>query len=659
MTTTVLVVTPYQAFGELLCLSLEDEGRYSTRLVKSGFDAVETLVQPDYQIAVLDGDLPDTKLLELTTTLLSGIPDLKLVIIPPENNPKHAALEGVTFHGYLLRPFYQPDLLTMMSSLTNGTEARPGSAMPGWLSDKLLLDALGSTNARGGLLLHRDGSTLMSGELPPNVVEVLKSAARRGLQGSEHTDMVRFVRLPGQSKDHLFYITLVTADIVLALTYMVGTPLSRVRVQATQVVASLAAHAPLQPLVAEGDTLAVDVSDAVVAKEAGETAKSEEGAEVISPVATAQPPVNESGPQRGADAPAAEAELVDEDLGEDAEITEINLAALLGDVPPPDPGKVGDTGWVPEIAISLPRPQQDEPVFPWDESDFQESARAQQARQPAPLKGKDARESDAAWAEVLQALPPVESPVLDEDTRPVVTAARTLPTVPVEPAVEAAPPAVGEALDETIPVPRVAGPGQPAHSAGWVEKASFILEEPPINELEDTRPHVLTHLTNIQQIEPVTPAYSQLSYTCVLIPRLPKHHLTGRLGEKLSQWVQQLCLAFGWRLEGIAVRPEYLQWTVQVSPAIAPGNLVRVIRQRVSDVVFETYPALSRENPSGDFWATGYLIVGGPQPPSPRLLRDYIAETRRRQGVTAGGESLALQGEAQPGLPAGSPATTF
>jgi len=161
----------------------------------------------------------------------------------------------------------------------------------------------------------------------------------------------------------------------------------------------------------------------------------------------------------------------------------------------------------------------------------------------------------------------------------------------------------------------------------------FLSSETPIDDLQDTRPTVVSILTSISQLEPVSPALSQLNYSCVLVPRLPQHYLTGGLADHLAQWVHQLCLAYGWRLEGIAVRPEYLQWTVQVAPSISPGNLVRIIRQRTSIHIFNQYTCLRNQNPSGDFWASGYLIISGAQPPSAQLLREYIIQTRKRQGV--------------------------
>ena len=117
------------------------------------------------------------------------------------------------------------------------------------------------------------------------------------------------------------------------------------------------------------------------------------------------------------------------------------------------------------------------------------------------------------------------------------------------------------------------------------------------------------------------------------MPRFSAHYLTGDLAERLSEWLPTICVAFGWRLEFLAVRPEYLQWVVNVQPNTSPGSLMRIMRQQTSDKIFSDIPRLKKENPSGDFWAPGYLIMGGSQPHPPQLVRDYIKQARERQGV--------------------------
>ncbi|MGD0611055.1 MAG: IS200/IS605 family transposase [Anaerolineales bacterium] len=134
-------------------------------------------------------------------------------------------------------------------------------------------------------------------------------------------------------------------------------------------------------------------------------------------------------------------------------------------------------------------------------------------------------------------------------------------------------------------------------------------------------------------LEPVSPSVYDLTYDCLFIPRFTTHYLTGDLADRLSDWMQQICVAFGWRLEYISVRPDYLQWIVNVPPATSPAYLMRILRQQTSEKIFDEFPRFKKENPSGDFWAPGYLIMGGSQPAPAQLIKDFIAQTRQRQGI--------------------------
>ncbi len=134
-------------------------------------------------------------------------------------------------------------------------------------------------------------------------------------------------------------------------------------------------------------------------------------------------------------------------------------------------------------------------------------------------------------------------------------------------------------------------------------------------------------------LEPESPAVYHLKYACVLIPRLPTHYLTGDLAARLSEWVGQLCVAFAWRLEFIALRPDHAHWVVSVPPDTSPSYLMRILRQHTSQRIFAAFPQLAEENPSGDFWAPGYLIMGSTQPAPPQLIRDFIRQTRAYQGL--------------------------
>lgn len=133
-------------------------------------------------------------------------------------------------------------------------------------------------------------------------------------------------------------------------------------------------------------------------------------------------------------------------------------------------------------------------------------------------------------------------------------------------------------------------------------------------------------------VEPTTAGLYHLTYACLLVPRFASHYLTGDMADKVGEWLPNICIAFGWRLEFLAVRPEYLQWVVNVQPNTSPGYLMRIMRQQTSEKIFSEFPRMKKENPSGDFWAPGYLIMGGTQPHPQQLVRDYIRQTRQRQG---------------------------
>jgi REP element-mobilizing transposase RayT len=159
------------------------------------------------------------------------------------------------------------------------------------------------------------------------------------------------------------------------------------------------------------------------------------------------------------------------------------------------------------------------------------------------------------------------------------------------------------------------------------------ISRPVPGENDVTREGPTTEAARKLMPEPISAGLYHLTYACLLVPRFSSHYLTGDLSDRLGEWLPSICVAFGWRLEFLAVRPEYLQWVVNVQPNTSPGHLMRIMRQQTSEKIFSDFVRLKRENPSGDFWAPGYLIMGGSQPHPPQLVRDYIRQTRQRQGL--------------------------
>jgi len=158
-------------------------------------------------------------------------------------------------------------------------------------------------------------------------------------------------------------------------------------------------------------------------------------------------------------------------------------------------------------------------------------------------------------------------------------------------------------------------------------------DKPEVDILAENSPMVTSEHGIKEELRPISPALHSLYYACVLLPRLPQHHLTGDLAAHLSAWLNQLCLAYGWRLEQQSIHPDYLQWIVNVSPNTSPKNVIRVLRRLLSRRIFTEFPSRAQENPSGDFWAPGYLLMSGSRPPPDYVIQKFIQNTRIYQGT--------------------------
>jgi REP element-mobilizing transposase RayT len=162
--------------------------------------------------------------------------------------------------------------------------------------------------------------------------------------------------------------------------------------------------------------------------------------------------------------------------------------------------------------------------------------------------------------------------------------------------------------------------------------------EKDLQTVIETRPQAIaesvTEVAHRILMETASPELVNLTYACLIIPRFDNHLLVGDVADRLTSWVPQVCIAFGWRLEHLAVRPDYLQWVVRVPPTTAPGYIMRLVRQQTSERLFKEFPKFREENIGGDFWAPGYLIMGRSQPHPQQFVRDFIRQTRDRQGIT-------------------------
>ncbi len=164
------------------------------------------------------------------------------------------------------------------------------------------------------------------------------------------------------------------------------------------------------------------------------------------------------------------------------------------------------------------------------------------------------------------------------------------------------------------------------HEVSVQSSTAQMMKKEQVNVLTDSS------INDYAIFEPVTSDSYDISYTCLVIPRFGSHYLIGDLASRLPDWIQQICISFGWQLDFLVVDREYLEWGIHISPVIPPIYFMRTIRQQTSLQIFSDFPRIKRENLSNDFWAIGYLVTTGKLPYPPGVIQKFIQQIRKQQG---------------------------
>ena len=122
-----------------------------------------------------------------------------------------------------------------------------------------------------------------------------------------------------------------------------------------------------------------------------------------------------------------------------------------------------------------------------------------------------------------------------------------------------------------------------------------------------------------------------LHYSCVLIPRDPQCYLTRAIAERLGLILPWIHANHNWRLTGISIRPQHLQWSVALPTATSPVSAIREIRRLSSDQLFATFSELQNREEDQEFWAPGYLVISGTRSAPYTMIKSFMDWTRQSQ----------------------------
>jgi REP element-mobilizing transposase RayT/ActR/RegA family two-component response regulator len=590
MAINLIIVTPHKSFGALIHNGI-DTTRYNTFATSDFSEAIHYVRKTNCPIAVLDAELEDVELsvLDIGIALRQIKPDIQFILVAQVGQA--VDVTSLAPAATLVKPLSVPELKNWLEKLTS----------PVVKVKNVPLNPITETNNPERSLAETSRLMWLK-----DVSKAAQHLTRLTLESSAQAALIT------RQNELWAYAGQLSRDAAQELTESIqrywddeseSDLLRFVRLQSTEAQHMLYARKlsanMILALVFDAET-----PFSTIRSQAGKLIKNlsdnnfDEAPQATQPevqaprVAEVVPPI-----ETPTFAPDTDEGEYEEDLPP--------ISELLGEVPPPIPPKLAPT---PEIhlpweQIPAPRP-------------FAQKAVSSEPRAEAPKFGQESQKSAASNIS-LESSPAIRRdavkrpiPALDQTF-----AAKTTDTETDEQTAETRPVEVPDDMALT----RKHDPRKDPESL--IETRPQVVSE----SVSDVAHRIL--------LEPASPALVNLSYACLLIPRFDTHHLVGDFVDRLNEWVPQVCIAFGWRLEHISVRPEYLQWVARVPPSTAPGYIMRIVRQQTSDRIFAEFPRYKAENPSGDFWAPGYLIMGSSQPHPQKLVREFIKQTRARQGL--------------------------
>ena len=577
MRANLLVVTPQASFGELIRQSLSDTGSFRIHMANGKAEAILVAEKEHCTLALLDMELGEQALLEIGHSIRSLNHDLDIVILADDELPP--AMDAIRPWVLLRKPFYLPDFIQLIRAVP---------IIPDQLID-VLEENKESVSKKEMKPSRQDDPQVLEIPWLRDVSKAAQHLTRLTLESSAQAALIT------REKDLWAYAGQLSQNAANELASTVsrhwdgqkGNDLLRfVRLESTK------AEHMLYATSMTADVILALVFDAetpfsTIRSQANSLARSLAIAKT-GPLGSLErtPP-----PKREQVQVESEADEFDE-FSEDLEIP--SIANILSEIPPPMPPERVEVN-TPQMSVD------DESVSGSDlDMDLDPSAAATRPSTPLPKKSTRLPSQESSPAIHLRDLMLAEQPDNRQDSLT----------------------DFADELAATMP------------SKSQRRRPATPIRQPAPGELDETRPHSITEVAGRMITESASAAMAQLNYACLLVPRFTAHYMTGDLADRLSEWMPNICIAFGWRLEFLAVRPEYLQWVLNVTPNTSPGYLMRIMRQQTSEKIFNEFPRLKRDNPSGDFWAPGYLIMGGLQPHPPQLVKDYIKQTRQRQGIS-------------------------
>ncbi len=626
----ILAVSPDHEFLEQISAHLQEGGRFLVICAATAKEALSAAASQPFDLAILDAEISDHPLVPIARELTALLPNLRLLVYPPNNNPKHPALNGLIASGFLNKPFFGPEVISKITNIFKEIPRQQPSpdisekTLPEmWLEDpnsgaRQIEQLLGSTTATAGLLLLRGqviaGSGAISDESAGNIVNFLT----RYWTNIQSGELFRYLRMNYETVTFLVYAVPLFKNVAIGLVYPPDASLDDVRMEVT-----LLRKGFLSLYTNTGELRhSFSVNQATLA---------------------GNPPTaaNERPPQRAKTRPipgeqpneSAETEELDEEespvLGEE-ELQHID--ELIADMPSPDPEEPSPT------------------THPLAELEVAEPVTTPAVEPPPGFKAIEPLEdeTDLPPEMAVEATGTFEPESPQEEIRePSVSASKTAPLPPLPPQPQAPLPTDDAFPDFDFKLPwendstvseepsavQEAAPTPPPLPISMEREESETPEAtptpPPLPETEALPTWFSDFVSQEPQTEEIQPNELLFRYNFILLPRNPDQFITRPLAEILNQYLPQVHKENNWEFISISTRPQYLTWSAAFPLSVTVREVAVEVRNVTNERLFNRFPELLNSHPNADFWAAGYLAVSGANSPSNQLVRDTIELTKQ------------------------------
>lgn len=569
----ILAVSPDAKLLMQLQSHLQEGGRFSVIIASNGSDALDLLTNQGFDLAILDAELSDVPFVPLSRELVARSPNIKLLVFAPQNNPRHPALTGLLANGFLNKPFFGPEVSEKISQAlsdnnrsTAQIQAEAAEIARAWVQNP----EIGAKQIEQILA----STTALAGML------LLRGQvlANSGLLTQEsNANIVNYLNRYWaniQSGELFRYLTMeheASSYIIYAAPLIKDTAIALVYNSQKTIQEIRSEVTRLRKAFVEKYSTTSQLRSTFPS-----TSLPQDQGVGSEPVVPIRHRIS-TNPLSGQPVtpPQPEETTLEEGLTE-KEIQ--NLNQIISEMPAPDP--------------ELETPVFQEPVFSAGDS-------------WTPMERLEGEQEQS----------PVVEPVKNGDTRPVFTPEDEM----------------GEQTPVSLPTKSEGFPDfnfvlpWEEHSSANTGQETPVFSAPPPLPVTEREPFSPGDTEPVRAVQPDI----RLPYTFLMFPSDPGQFITRELAALCNQKMPQILTGFGWQMNAISVRPLYLQWSALIPPLCRISETLADVRLQLNTLFFTNHPTLLQANPDGDFWLPGYFALSGANPPSNRMINDFIVLYRQ------------------------------